>query len=101
MHAPATPGLPGIDARGASFIGVNLYVQLGRGRDYAWSATSAGQDIIDTFAVDLCETSGAKPTLASTSYRYRGRCRPMEELTKTEHLSPRTRATRRPPARRR
>ena len=36
---------------------MNLYVQLGRGRDYAWSATSAGQDIIDTYAVDLCETS--------------------------------------------
>ena len=30
VHAPA------IDARGAAFPGVNLYVQLGRGRDYAW-----------------------------------------------------------------
>jgi acyl-homoserine lactone acylase PvdQ len=88
VHAPATPGLPGIDARGASFTGVNLYVQLGRGRDYAWSATSAGQDIIDTYAVDLCETTGAKPTLASTSYMYRGRCRPMEELTKTNTFTP-------------
>ena len=42
---------PDLDARGAAFPGVNLYVQLGRGRDYAWSATSAGQDIIDTYAV--------------------------------------------------
>ena len=50
VHAPAAAGRPGIDARGASFLGLNLYVQLGRGRDYAWSATSAGQDIIDTFA---------------------------------------------------
>ena len=50
---------PGIDARGAAFNGVNLYVTLGRGRDYAWSATSSSQDIIDTFAVDLCEPSGA------------------------------------------
>ncbi len=33
---------PGIDARGASFAGVNLAVELGHGRDYAWSATSAG-----------------------------------------------------------
>src|SRR4051794_9208476 len=31
---------PGIDARGATFPGVNLYVQLGHGRDYAWSATT-------------------------------------------------------------
>ena len=50
VHAPAAPGLPGIDAQGAAFVGINLYVQLGRGRDYAWSATSAGQDNIDTFA---------------------------------------------------
>ena len=56
---------PGIDARGAAFPGVNLYVQLGRGRDYAWSATSAGQDIIDTFAVDLCDPDGSPPTKAS------------------------------------
>ena len=39
--------------------------ELGRGRDYAWSATSASQDIIDTFAVDLCEPGGGKPTLAA------------------------------------
>ena len=42
VHAPAGPDGPGIDAQGASFVGINLYVQLGRGRDYAWSATSAG-----------------------------------------------------------
>ncbi len=50
---------PGIDARGAAFAGISLYVLLGRGRDYAWSATSAGQDIIDTFAVELCEPDGS------------------------------------------
>jgi acyl-homoserine lactone acylase PvdQ len=44
---------PGIDARGAAFPGVNLYVQLGHGDDYAWSATSAGQDIADTWALRL------------------------------------------------
>ncbi len=31
---------PGVDAEGAAFPGVNLYVELGHGRDYAWSATS-------------------------------------------------------------
>ena len=31
---------PGIDARGATFPGVSLYVLLGHGRDYAWSATT-------------------------------------------------------------
>ena len=51
---------PGIDADGAAFPGVNLYVELGHGRDYAWSATSAGQNIIDTFAVPLCNPTGGR-----------------------------------------
>ncbi|MBR8745194.1 penicillin acylase family protein [Nocardiopsis sp. MG754419] len=59
---------PGISARGASFAGVSFYVQMGRGVDYAWSATSAGQDITDTFAVDLCETDGSAPSTDSRSY---------------------------------
>ena len=42
---------PGFDARGVAFPGVNLFVQLGHGRDYAWSATTSAQDIVDTFAV--------------------------------------------------
>ena len=88
VHAPAVNGLPGIDARGASFTGLNLYVQLGRGRDYAWSATSAGQDIIDTFAVDLCEPGGGKPTLRSMHYRFRGRCEPIEVLERRNSWTP-------------
>jgi acyl-homoserine lactone acylase PvdQ len=82
VHAPS------IDARGAAFPGVNLYVQLGRGQDYAWSATSAGQDIIDTFAVDLCEPDGSKPTTASMHYLLRGRCEPIEVLDRTNRWSP-------------
>src|SRR3954465_3295862 len=68
VHAPT------LDARGVAFPGTNLYVQLGRGRDYAWSATSAGQDITDTFAVPLCD---------ATHYRYRGKCQEIETLTRT------------------
>jgi acyl-homoserine lactone acylase PvdQ len=41
---------PGLDARGATFPGVNLWVLLGHGRDYAWSATTATSDNVDTFA---------------------------------------------------
>jgi len=82
VHAPT------IDANGAAFPGVNLYVQLGRGRDYAWSATSAGQDIVDTFAVDLCDPSGGRPSLDSTFYRFRGRCLPMEMLRRTNSYTP-------------
>ena len=80
IHAPGGPTGPPLDARGAAFPGTNLYVQLGHGRDYAWSATSAAQDIIDTFAVKLCEADGSKPTLASMSYRFRGECLPIDVL---------------------
>jgi acyl-homoserine lactone acylase PvdQ len=88
VHAPAADGLPGIDARGAAFVGINLYVQLGRGRDYAWSATSAGQDNIDTFALDLCEPDGSPPTIDSMHYRFRGACLPIEVLERTNRWIP-------------
>jgi acyl-homoserine lactone acylase PvdQ len=66
IHAPT------IDARGAAFAGVNMFVQLGHGRDYAWSATSAGQDIIDTFAVPACQDD--------SHYEFGGQCLPIEVL---------------------
>ncbi|MCQ4208980.1 penicillin acylase family protein [Streptomyces longispororuber] len=79
---------PGISARGVSFAGVGMYIQLGRGQDYAWSATSAGQDITDTYAVPLCEPDGSAPTKQSTSYLYRGTCTPMEKLEKKNAWKP-------------
>jgi acyl-homoserine lactone acylase PvdQ len=79
---------PGIDARGAAFPGLNLYVQMGRGQDYAWSATSAGQDVTDTFAVDLCDPAGAAPTRDSTHYVFRGQCVAMEDLRRTNAWRP-------------
>jgi len=71
---------PGIDARGASFAGINLFVELGHGRDYAWSATSAGADNVDTIAEVLCKDR--------FHYLYRGRCRPMEKLQAAESWTP-------------
>jgi acyl-homoserine lactone acylase PvdQ len=82
VHAPT------IDARGAAFPGVNLYVELGHGRDYAWSATSAGQDIVDTFALPLCNTNGSKPALSADHYAFRGKCLPFEVLTKDISWTP-------------
>jgi acyl-homoserine lactone acylase PvdQ len=79
---------PGIDADGAAFAGTNLYVQLGHGRDYAWSATSSGQNIIDTFAVPLCNPDGGKVSLRSDFYVLRGRCVQMETLTRSESWRP-------------
>jgi acyl-homoserine lactone acylase PvdQ len=79
---------PGIDARGAAFAGVNLYVQLGRGQDYAWSATSAGQDITDTFALELCEPDGRAATIDSSHYMFRGQCLPIELLERFNSWAP-------------
>ncbi len=73
---------PGIDARGASFPGINLYVELGHGTDYAWSATTATSDNVDTFAEVLCKDK--------FHYMYRGKCRPMEKLVKKEAWTPNT-----------
>ncbi|MFL5846857.1 MAG: penicillin acylase family protein [Solirubrobacteraceae bacterium] len=71
---------PHFDARGASFPGVNLMVQLGHGRDYAWSATTATSDNVDTFAEVLCQDD--------MHYRYKGKCRPFEVLEQHNSWTP-------------
>jgi hypothetical protein len=75
---------PGVDAYGAAFPGTNLYVQLGHGRDYAWSATSSGQNIIDTFAVPLCSPGVGAVSIQSDYYLLNGQCVQMETLTDSE-----------------
>ena len=59
----------GIDTRGASAPGFPGYMLIGRGQDFAWSLTSAGNDMIDEYVETLCGSD--------TRYRYKGRCRPM------------------------
>ncbi len=81
---------PGISARGAAFAGLSFYVELGRGADYSWSATSAGQDITDTFAVPLCNPDGSPATEASTYYVYNGQCTAMQALEQDDSWSPTT-----------
>ncbi|MEV7175969.1 penicillin acylase family protein [Kitasatospora sp. NPDC093679] len=81
---------PGISARGAAFAGLSFYVQLGRGQDYAWSATSAGQDITDTYAVPLCTTDGSPVGLTADHYRWHGQCLPMERLERKNSWKPTT-----------
>jgi acyl-homoserine lactone acylase PvdQ len=79
---------PGISARGVAFAGLNLYVQIGRGPDYAWSATSAEQDITDTYATPLCTVDGSPPTVHSDHYLYHGQCLAMDVLSQTDAWSP-------------
>ncbi|MEU9478348.1 penicillin acylase family protein [Streptomyces sp. NPDC048191] len=73
---------PGISARGASFAGLSMYVELGRGQDYSWSATTSGQDIIDTYAVELCQDD--------YHYLYHGTCTAMDKVEQKNAWSPTT-----------
>jgi penicillin amidase len=71
----------GIDARGVAFPGVSLYVLLGRGKDFSFSATSASGDVVDQFLEELCNPDGSVPTAESTSYMYKGKCTAMGTFT--------------------
>ncbi len=79
---------PGIQARGVAFAGVNLFVQLGRGVDYAWSATSAGSDNIDTVAEKLCNVDGSRASVRSTAYLVGKKCVPMQSDVHSETTTP-------------
>ena len=70
----------GIDARGVIFPGSAPYVLLGRGKDFAWSATSADSDLVDQYVEELCGDD--------THYRYRGRCRAMTTFNAGQLESP-------------
>jgi acyl-homoserine lactone acylase PvdQ len=76
---------PGIDARGVSFLGTDMWVQLGRGTDYAWSATSSGADNIDTFVLKLCDPAGGAATVTSTGYLHDGVCKAIETFDHVEN----------------
>ena len=56
----------GFATRGAVFPGVPL-VLVGRGPDFAWSATSSQADNIDLFVETLCSDDRTTSTAASAS----------------------------------
>jgi acyl-homoserine lactone acylase PvdQ len=61
----------GFAVRGAVFPGVPL-VLIGRGPDFAWSATSSQADNLDLFVETLCDDD--------VHYLYRGQCEPMRRF---------------------
>ncbi|WP_263251359.1 penicillin acylase family protein [Saccharopolyspora rosea] len=79
---------PGISSKGASFAGLSFYTLLGRGQDYAWSATTAAQDIIDTYAVPLCEPDGRPATKDSDHYLFHGQCLPFKVVERDDAWKP-------------
>ena len=70
MHSPHYA------AEGASFPGTGI-VELGRGMDYAWSATSASSDVVDIRLEKICNPLGGAPAAHGTYYLFNGVCRPM------------------------
>jgi acyl-homoserine lactone acylase PvdQ len=62
----------GFATRGAVFPGVP-FVVIGRGRDFAWSATSSQADNTDLFVETLCGGD-------DRHYEYRGQCLPMQRF---------------------
>jgi len=67
-----------INSRGMTFAGLP-YVVIGRGVDFAWSATSSSDDIIDIRVLELCNEDNSPPTRDSVRYVHNGTCKPMFE----------------------
>jgi acyl-homoserine lactone acylase PvdQ len=67
---------PDYAAEGASFPGTG-FVELGRGVDYAWSATSAGTDLTDQRLELICNPHGGPVSPTGTFYEFKGKCIPM------------------------
>jgi acyl-homoserine lactone acylase PvdQ len=78
---------PSYDAEGASFPGTG-FVELGRGEDYAWSATSAGTDLTDQRLELICNPKGGKVSPTGTFYRHDGKCVSMTNERFTDGLGP-------------
>ncbi|HXC51049.1 MAG TPA: penicillin acylase family protein, partial [Candidatus Limnocylindrales bacterium] len=68
----------GFKTRGVAPIG-SPYVVLGRGRNYAFTATAGGSDNTDVRVELLCNQDASPPTINSTSYMFHGVCTPMFE----------------------
>ncbi len=64
---------PGKRVRGVTSPPFPGYMLIGSGDDFAWTLTSAGTDIIDTYAETLCKGS-------KTRYVYKGKCRKMRTV---------------------
>jgi acyl-homoserine lactone acylase PvdQ len=63
----------GIDAQGI-VAPISPYVFIGRGRDFAWSLTSAGSQNTMQFLEQLCNPDKSPPTRESDHYMYKGEC---------------------------
>jgi acyl-homoserine lactone acylase PvdQ len=64
---------PGIEAEGV-VAPISPYVFIGRGRDFAWSLTSASNENTQQFLLKLCNPEAGPVTRESEYYEYEGKC---------------------------
>lgn len=65
---------PDWEFQGISVPGLSLYGLIGRTADYAWSLTSANQDVRDVYVEILCDPEGGTPTRTSRHYLFNDEC---------------------------
>jgi len=64
---------PGIEAEGV-VAPISPYVFIGRGRDFAWSLTSASNENTQQFLLKLCNPEDGPVTRETEDYEYEGKC---------------------------
>ena len=69
---------PGIKAQGAAVPGLAMYLLIGRTEDYAWSLTSANQDIATSSSRSCATRRCPEPNLGH--YLHDGACIPFEQF---------------------
>lgn len=67
-----------IHTRGMTFTGLP-YVVIGRGPDFAWSATSGSSDLTDVRVVQRCQPADA-PAHGEGGYQVNGQCQPFDVI---------------------
>jgi len=67
-----------INTRGMTFTGLP-YVVIGRGPDFAWSATSGSSDLTDVRVVQRCSPAEA-PAHGEGGYQVNGQCKPFDVI---------------------
>ncbi|MBZ2188712.1 penicillin acylase family protein [Alcanivorax sp. JB21] len=69
-----------LNTRGMTFTGLP-YVVIGRGPDFAWSATSGNSDLTDVRVLRLCTPNGSSDPQGG--YLFKGQCKPFDVINDT------------------
>ncbi len=79
---------PDYEAAGVGIPGASYVVEMGRGQNFAWSATSANADNIDQRVLTLCNPNGGPVAQLSTYYTFDGKCVAMNHEDFIETATP-------------